>query len=375
MPHKTAGQTMPIWIKPEGCFGLSNKNMDRPYLGPTCSFWPVTLPWKVQDLRHLGLPVDALTPGNHKQMYTGGSEDKFLANDKRWKDGELEKPLAAVQLGLIYVNPQGPNGNPDPLASAKNIRISFGRMGMNDEETVALIAGGHTLGKAHGQTGEHHLGPSPEGASIENMGLGWMSDHGTGIGPDATTSGLELVWTETPVAWSHGFFEALWENEWELVKSPGGAWQFEAVNPEKMYPDAFDPNKKHKPGMLVSDIALIRDPIYKEISKRFYENPEEFDKAFARAWFKLTHRDMGPRSTYLGPEIPEQEFTWQDPLPQADYETISEKDITFLKKKISKSGLTVEELVNTAWSSAATYRDSDRRGGGQWRQNQVATPG
>lgn len=292
-----------------------------------------------------------------------GSEEKFLANDERWKNGELEKPLAAVQMGLIYVNPQGPNGNPDPLASAKDIRTSFGRMGMNDEETVALIAGGHTLGKAHGASSEEHMGPSPEGAAIENMGLGWMSDHGTGKAGDAITSGLEVIWTETPVKWSQGYFKALFENEWELVKSPAGAWQFEAVNPEKMYPDAFDPDKKHKPGMFVTDIALIKDPAYRKISRRFYENPEEFNKAFAKAWFKLTHRDMGPRSTYLGPEVPEEEFIWQDPLPVADYELVNDKDVAALKKKIRQSGLSVEELVSTAWASASTYRHSDRRGG------------
>ncbi|WP_090258548.1 catalase/peroxidase HPI [Roseivirga pacifica] len=292
-----------------------------------------------------------------------GSEDTWLGNDERWENETLERPLAAVQLGLIYVNPQGPNGNPDPVASAKNIRISFGRMGMDDEETVALIAGGHTLGKAHGKTGEHHLGPSPEGASIENMGLGWMSDHGTGKGADATTSGLEVTWTETPTQWSQGYFKSLFENDWELVKSPGGAWQYEAVNPKKMYPDAFDPNKKHKPTMFVTDVALIKDPAYEKISRRFYENPEEFNKAFARAWFKLTHRDMGPKSTYLGPEIPSQDFVWQDPLSEADYRVINTRDIDQLKSRIAKSGLTVDELVTTAWASAATYRHSDRRGG------------
>ncbi|MEM7549878.1 MAG: catalase/peroxidase HPI [Bacteroidota bacterium] len=292
-----------------------------------------------------------------------GSEDKFLANDQRWTDGELEMPLAAVQMGLIYVNPQGPNGNPDPVASAKDIRTSFGRMGMNDEETVALIAGGHTLGKAHGAAEEHHMGASPEAASIEEMGFGWESDYKSGKGPDAITSGLEIIWTETPVEWGQGYFKALFENEWELVKSPGGAWQFEAVNPEKLYPDAFDENKKHKPGMFVTDIALIKDPEYKKISKRFYENPEEFNKAFAKAWFKLTHRDMGPRATYLGPEIPEEEFIWQDPIPIVDYEQANAKEIASLKTKIKKSDLTIDELVSTAWGAAATYRDSDRRGG------------
>ncbi|MEM6737574.1 MAG: catalase/peroxidase HPI [Bacteroidota bacterium] len=292
-----------------------------------------------------------------------GSEDKWLANDKRYENGELKMPLAAVQLGLIYVNPQGPNGNPDPIASAQDIRIAFGRMGMNDEETVALIAGGHTLGKAHGASSEHHMGASPEGSSIENMGLGWMSDYRSGVGTDAITSGLEVTWTKTPVKWSQGYFQTLFENEWELVKSPAGAWQFEAVNPDVMFPDAFDENKKVVPGMLVTDVALIKDPIYKEISARFYENPEEFDEAFAKAWFKLTHRDMGPKSTYLGPEIPEEDFIWQDPLPTADYQQVNAKDIASLKEEIFKSDLTVAELVSTAWASAATYRESDRRGG------------
>ncbi|MEL6535688.1 MAG: catalase/peroxidase HPI, partial [Bacteroidota bacterium] len=293
-----------------------------------------------------------------------GEEKEWLANDKRYnEEGELERPLAAVQMGLIYVNPQGPNGNPDPVASAQDIRTSFGRMGMNDEETVALIAGGHTLGKSHGAASEEHVGAAPEGARIESMGLGWESDYRSGKGPDAITSGIELVWTETPVEWSQGYFKSLFENEWELVEGPGGTVHFEAVNPEKLYPDAFDPDKKHRPGMFVTDIALIRDPAYEKISRRFYENPEEFDKAFARAWFKLTHRDMGPRSTYLGPEIPEEEFTWQDPIPAVNHDLATASDIAELKATILNSGLTTDELVATAWASAATYRHSDRRGG------------
>ncbi|MEL7146290.1 MAG: catalase/peroxidase HPI [Bacteroidota bacterium] len=293
-----------------------------------------------------------------------GAETEWLANDKRYdENGELERPLAAVQMGLIYVNPQGPNGNPDPLASAKDIRTSFGRMGMNDEETVALIAGGHTLGKSHGAAGEEHVGPAPEGADIEEMGLGWTSNYKSGKGPDAITSGIEVIWTETPVEWSQGYFKSLFENEWELVKTEAGAWIFEAVNPKKMYPDAFNPNIMHRPSMLVTDVALIKDPEYEKISRRFYEQPEEFDKAFARAWFKLTHRDMGPRSTYLGPEVPSEEFIWQDPIPSADYATVDARDIAALKKKIRESGLTTNELVTTAWGAAATYRDSDRKGG------------
>lgn len=292
-----------------------------------------------------------------------GSETEWLGNERFDENYELEMPLAAVQMGLIYVNPTGPNGNGDPAASARDIRIAFGRMGMDDEETVALIAGGHTLGKTHGMGAEHHMGAAPEAAGLEEMGLGWKSDIGSGKGPDAITSGIELIWTETPVEWSHGYFEALFENEWKLIKGPGGAYQFEAVNPDKMYPDAFDPNKKHKPGMLVSDIALISDSSYKEISKRFYEHPEQFEAAFARAWFKLTHRDMGPVSTYLGPEIPKEQFIWQDPIPAVDYKVVNSKGIKELKKQILASGLTVQELVSTAWGSAATYRNSDRRGG------------
>ena len=236
-------------------------------------------------------------------------------------------------------------------------------MGMNDEETVALIAGGHTLGKSHGAAEEHHMGPAPEASSLEDMGFGWISKYKSGKGPDAITSGIELVWTETPDKWSQGYFKSLFENEWELVKGPAGTWHFEAVNPKKMYPDAFDPDKKRRPGMLVTDIALIKDPEYRKISKRFYENPDEFDKAFARAWFKLTHRDMGPRATYLGPEIPEEQFVWQDPIPQVDHKLVNTKDIELLKTKISNSGLTTNELVTTAWAAASTFRDSDRKGG------------
>jgi len=292
-----------------------------------------------------------------------GSETEWLANDKRYKDGELEKPLAAVQMGLIYVNPEGPNGNPDPIASAKDIRVTFGRMGMNDEETVALIAGGHTLGKTHGQAGGDHLGASPEGAGIEEQGLGWKSNYKSGAGKDAITSGLEVIWTVTPDKWSQGYFKTLFENEWELSKSPAGAHQFEAKNAVIKFPDAFDKTKFHNPTMLVTDVALIKDPAYEKISRRFYENPNEFDEAFARAWFKLTHRDMGPKSTYLGPEIPKEEFVWQDPIPAVKHTLITSTDIKKLKSTILTSGLTTGELVSTAWASAATYRNSDRRGG------------
>ena len=292
-----------------------------------------------------------------------GSETEWLANDKRYKDGELETPLAAVQMGLIYVNPEGPNGNPDPIASAKDIRVTFGRMGMNDEETVALIAGGHTLGKTHGQAGGDHLAASPEGAGIEEQGLGWKSDYKSGKGKDAITSGLEVIWTVTPDKWSQGYFKTLFENEWVLSKSPGGAHQFEAKNSVIKFPDAFDKTKFHNPTMLVTDIALIKDPAYEKISRRFYENPKEFDEAFARAWFKLTHRDMGPKSTYLGPEIPKEDFVWQDPISAEKSSTITTADLNSLKSKIEASGLTTGELVSTAWASASTYRNSDRRGG------------
>ncbi|MCH2033262.1 MAG: catalase/peroxidase HPI [Tenacibaculum sp.] len=292
-----------------------------------------------------------------------GSETEWLANDERYKNGELEKPLAAVQMGLIYVNPEGPNGNPDPIASAKDIRISFGRMGMNDEETVALIAGGHTLGKTHGQAGGHHLGAAPEGAGIAEQGLGWKSDYKSGKGKDAITSGLEVIWTVTPDKWSQNYFETLFENEWVLTKSPGGAHQFEAKNSVVKFPDAFDKTKYHTPTMLVTDVALIKDPAYEKISRRFYENPEEFNKAFARAWFKLTHRDMGPKSTYLGPEIPKDDFIWQDPISSSNASKITTTDVNNLKSKILSSGLTTGELVSTAWASASTYRNSDRRGG------------
>lgn len=293
-----------------------------------------------------------------------GAEQSWLANDKRYdEDGDLEKPLAAVQMGLIYVNPEGPNGNPDPVLAAHDIRETFGRMGMNDEETVALIAGGHTLGKTHGAAPGSNLGKSPEGANIEEQGLGWKNKFKSGKGADAITSGLEVIWTSTPAKWSHGYFKSLFENEWKLVKSPGGAHQFEAVNPIELYPDAFDKNKRHKPTMLVTDLSLIKDPAYEKISRRFYENPKEFEAAFAKAWFKLTHRDMGPKTTYLGPEIPKEDFIWQDPIPAVNHRLISSYDIKILKKAIVESGLTAQELIGTAWASASTYRNSDRRGG------------
>ncbi len=292
-----------------------------------------------------------------------GPESKWLEDKRYTGDRELESPLAAVQMGLIYVNPEGPNGNPDPIAAAKDIRETFGRMGMNDEETVALIAGGHTLGKTHGAGPASHVGAEPEAAAIEEQGFGWKSDYKSGKGPDAITSGLEVVWTATPTEWSHGFFMSLFENEWELTKSPAGAHQWVAKDPEVMVPDAFDKEKMLRPTMLTTDLSLRFDPEYGKISRRFLENPEEFNLAFAKAWFKLTHRDMGPKSAYLGPEIPEEEFIWQDPIPAVDHVLVSDKDIDVLKKQIRTSGLTDQELISTAWASASTFRGSDMKGG------------
>lgn len=292
-----------------------------------------------------------------------GDENKWLDKNRYGEDGDLENPLAAVQMGLIYVNPEGPDGEPDPKGSAKNIRETFGRMGMNDEETVALIAGGHTLGKTHGAGDASNVGPEPEAADIEEQGLGWKSSYKSGKGEDAITSGLEVTWSSTPTEWSHDYLTFLFEYEWELTKSPAGAHQWVAKDADKIIPDAFDEKKKHPPYMLTSDIALKKDSIYKAISKRFLEDKEAFNEAFADAWFKLTHRDMGPKSTYLGPEVPEEDFLWQDPLPEADYPMINANDIAMLKKELLNSELTISELVETAWASASTYRHSDRRGG------------
>jgi catalase-peroxidase len=292
-----------------------------------------------------------------------GKESKWL-DDQRYKgERELENPLAAVQMGLIYVNPEGPNGNPDPVLAAKDIRETFARMGMNDEETVALIAGGHTLGKTHGAGPASNVGPEPEAASIEEQGFGWKSTYKSGKGADAISSGLEVIWTSTPTKWSHLFFFNLFENEWELTKSPAGAQQWEAKNPKMMVPDAFDSEKTHNPTMLTTDLSLRFDPIYEKISRKFYENPDTFDDAFARAWFKLTHRDMGPKTTYLGPEAPTEDMIWQDPIPAVNHELINSKDIANLKSSVLNSGLSISEMVSTAWASASTYRGSDRRGG------------
>jgi catalase-peroxidase len=275
----------------------------------------------------------------------------------------LEKPLAAVQMGLIYVNPEGPDGNPDPILAAKDIRDTFGRMAMNDEETVALIAGGHTFGKTHGAGPADHVGKEPEAAGIEAQGFGWNSTYKSGKGADAISSGLEVTWTETPTEWSNYFFKNLFENEWELTKSPAGAHQWVAKSGKEIIPDAFDPNKKHRPTMLTTDLSLRFDPEYEKISRRFYENPEAFADAFARAWFKLTHRDMGPKARYLGSEVPSEELIWQDPIPEVDHILINNSDIEALKSKILDSGLSVSEFVSTAWASASTFRGSDKRGG------------
>jgi len=299
-----------------------------------------------------------------------GTEKEWLATsdkpDSRYSgERDLENPLAAVQMGLIYVNPEGPDGKPDPLAAAKDIRDTFARMAMNDEETVALIAGGHTFGKTHGAGPADHVGPEPEAAGLEEQGLGWKNSFGTGKGADTITSGIEITWSKTPTKWSNNFFENLFDYEWELTKSPAGAYQWKPRGQagSGSVPHAHDPEKRVAPGMFTTDLALRFDPEYEKISRRFYDHPEEFADAFARAWFKLIHRDMGPRSRYLGPEVPEEELIWQDPIPAPDYELVNADDVAALKQKVLDSGLTVSELVYTAWSSASTFRGSDKRGG------------
>jgi catalase-peroxidase len=295
-----------------------------------------------------------------------GAENTWLAGDKRYSgERDLENPLAAVQMGLIYVNPEGPNGNPDPIAAAKDIRETFARMAMNDEETVALIAGGHTFGKTHGAAPASHVGPDPEGASLEEQGLGWKNSFGTGKGADAIGSGLEVTWTTTPAKWSNDFFEHLFGYEWELTKSPAGAhqWKPKGGAGKGTVPHAHDPSKRIAPSMLTTDLSLRFDPAYEKISRRFMEHPDELADAFARAWFKLTHRDMGPRARYLGPEVPAKELLWQDPIPPVNHKLVDEKDIAALKSKVLASGLRVAQLVSTAWASASTFRGSDKRGG------------
>ena len=294
-----------------------------------------------------------------------GSEDTWLGDKRYSGDRKLENPLAAVQMGLIYVNPEGPNGEPDPVKSGRDVRETFGRMAMNDEETVALVAGGHTFGKCHGAGPASHVGPEPEGAPIEEQGLGWKSSFGSGKGGDTISSGIEGAWKPNPTKWDMGYLKVMFKYEWELVKSPAGAhqWLAKDVAEEDMVVDAHDPAKKHRPMMTTADLSLRFDPIYEPIARRYQQNPEEFADAFARAWFKLTHRDMGPRSRYLGPEVPEEELIWQDPVPPVDHELIDAQDIAGLKGKILASGLSISKLVSTAWASASTFRNSDKRGG------------
>jgi catalase-peroxidase len=292
-----------------------------------------------------------------------GPEGTWLGDERYSGERQLAEPLGAVQMGLIYVNPEGPNGKPDPVAAAKDIRETFFRMAMNDEETVALIAGGHTFGKTHGAGDPSFLGAEPEAAAIEDQGLGWKSRHGTGFGADAITGGPEVTWSQTPTKWSNHFFDNLFKYEWELEKSPAGAWQWKAKGAEATVPDAYDKSRKHVPTMLTTDLSLKFDPAYEKISRRFYEHPDQFADAFARAWFKLTHRDMGPIQRYLGPLVPKETLIWQDPIPAVDHELVSEQDIAALKARILASGLTVSQLVSTAWASASTFRGSDKRGG------------
>src|SRR2546429_1638829 len=292
-----------------------------------------------------------------------GPEGTWLADERYSGDRDLQNPLGAVQMGLIYVNPEGPNGKPDPVAAARDIRETFHRMAMNDEETVALIAGGHTFGKTHGAGDPSFMGPAPEGGAIEDQGLGWKSKHGTGFGADTITGGPEVTWSQTPTKWSNHFFDNLFNNEWELTKSPAGAWQWKAKGGAATIPDAYDKSKKHVPTMLTTDLSLRFDPAYEKISRRFYEHPDQFADAFARAWFKLTHRDMGPIARYLGPLVPKETLIWQDPIPAVDHPLIGEADIAALKAKILGSGLSVSQLVSTAWASASTFRGSDKRGG------------
>jgi len=318
-------------------------------------YWGSEVTWLGGDLRYAN--------GSHGVVENHGVLVSDDDPDGKIHSRNLEKPLAAVQMGLIYVNPEGPDGNPDPIAAAKDIRDTFGRMAMNDEETVALIAGGHSFGKTHGAAPATNVGKEPEAADLEQQGLGWSNSYGSGKGADTITSGLEVIWTTTPTKWSNNFFENLFRYEWQLTKSPAGAHQWVAKDAEGIIPDAYDSSKKHLPTMLTTDLSLRLDPVYEKISRRFLEHPEEFADAFARAWFKLTHRDMGPRARYLGPDVPQAELLWQDPIPAVDHALINESDIATLKEKILASGLSVAELVSTAWASASTFRGTDKRGG------------
>ncbi len=318
-------------------------------------YWGSETSWLGGDIRYMH--------GSHGLDKGGGVVSSDDNADGHIHSRKLENPLAAVQMGLIYVNPEGPDGNPDPIAAARDIRDTFDRMAMNDEETVALIAGGHSFGKTHGAAPATHVGKEPEAAGIESQGFGWNSSYGSGKGADTITSGLEVTWTKTPTKWSNNFFENLFGFEWELTKSPAGAHQWVAKNAEDIIPDAYDANKKHKPMMLTTDLSLRFDPVYEKISRRFLENPAAFADAFARAWFKLTHRDMGPRALYLGADVPQEILIWQDPLPAVEHELVNDADVAALKNKLLNSGLSVSELVSTAWASASTFRGSDKRGG------------
>ncbi|WP_434030843.1 catalase/peroxidase HPI [[Pseudomonas] boreopolis] len=320
-------------------------------------YWGRETTWLGGDVRYAHGSEGVDKPGDEGVLVTDNAADGDVHSRN------LENPLAAVQMGLIYVNPEGPDGNPDPLLAAKDIRDTFGRMAMNDEETVALIAGGHTFGKTHGAGPADNVGSEPEAGELEQQGLGWSNKFGTGKGGDTITSGLEVTWTQTPAQWSNHFFENLFKYEWELTKSPAGAHQWVAKDAEAVIPDAHDPSKKRRPTMLTTDLSLRFDPAYEKISRRFMENPDQFADAFARAWFKLTHRDMGPRARYLGPEVPAEELIWQDPIPAVDHPLVTSEDIASLKQKIAASGLTIPQLVSTAWASASTFRGSDKRGG------------
>src|SRR5277367_5128013 len=353
-----------------------NANLDkaRRLLWPVKQKYGQKISWA--DLMILAGNVALESMGFKTFGFAGGRKDVWEPEELYWRpegtwlgderysgERQLEHPLAAVQMGLIYVNPEGPNGKPDPVASAKDIRETFFRMAMNDEETVALIAGGHTFGKTHGAGDPSFVGPAPEGGAIEDQGLGWKSAHGTGVGPHAITGGPEVTWSQTPTKWSNHFFDNLFKYEWELTKSPAGAYQWKAKNAAADVPDAHDTSKKHVPTMLTTDLALRMDPAYEKISRRFYEHPDQFADAFARAWFKLTHRDMGPIVRYLGPEVPKEHLLWQDPIPANNHPLVDDKDVAALKAKILAAGLTVSQLVSTAWASASTFRGSDKRGG------------
>src|SRR3989338_8155531 len=368
--RSTAGRITATWTKPVACCGQSSRSTAANCPVPTCSCWLVTLRWNPWASKPSALPAGAPASGGPEKKPTGGPETEWLAtSDKphsRYSGNrDLENPLAAVQMGLIYVNPEGPDGNPDPLASGRDVRETFARMAMNDEETVALVAGGHTFGKAHGAGDPSLVGPEPEAAPLEEQGLGWINKLGTGKGVHTTTSGIEGACKPNPTTWDNGYFDMLFGYEWELTKSPAGAhqWTPKNVKPEHLIPDAHDPAKKHPPMMTTADLSLRMDPAYEKISRRFHQDPQAFADAFARAWFKLTHRDMGPRARYLGKLVHAEVLLWQDPVPAVSHALVDAQDIAGLKAKVLASGLSIAQLVNTAWASASTYRGSDKRGG------------